>query len=132
MNDLIRECTQLADKVKLKASTMARVTKTSSTVSHLEQCASALRRASTEIERLETRLATAELALGFPIVHEHVRRAETVYAENDVLRVALRDTRIDTLVWLGYWRDKFPPEAVSQLQDVCDRVRAALGGGDHE
>lgn len=24
----------------------------------------------------------------------------------------------DILIWLGYWRDKIPPEAVSRLQDI--------------
>jgi len=30
----------------------------------------------------------------------------------------LRDLRYKALVWLGYWRDKFPNEAVASLQDI--------------
>lgn len=30
--------------------------------------------------------------------------------------------RLDVLSWLGFWRDKFPPEAVRTLQDIVSPV----------
>lgn len=30
--------------------------------------------------------------------------------------------RLDVLSWLGFWRDKLPPEAVSKLQDIVSPV----------
>jgi hypothetical protein len=29
-----------------------------------------------------------------------------------------QDTKIKVLIWLGYWRDQMPEDAVRQLQDI--------------
>lgn len=39
----------------------------------------------------------------------------------------LKNLKTQTYVWLGYWRDKFPPEAVSALQDILESSKIMEG-----